>query len=674
MKNHQLIRRGVQFAALFWIGLAVFPDGAGRIFAQDSNAENRATDEGATAAPSREQLEKLVGEIREIAKLASAMSPDALGKVRDHEAMLALATLHAEKAQILYYYAERDAYYMKDFKAELASARGIFEALKAGRNPEVPTRGRIERAYIAACDNSVQPYWLFVPPNYNPAHPAGLLVFLHGYHPGLNKVNWFETMFCPELETIAERLNYVVLLPYARSNTDFQGIGEDDVMETVSLAQREFAIDPDRVVLTGGSMGGMGVLTIAAHYPDAFAGIVPISARGDFYLWKGMEELSLPAWKRIQMDMEFGKPLAQNLQMQSFFFHGARDYVVQPAQSRNMSALLKAMGYPVRYLELAASDHWCWSDVFAHADLGKWLADVRRERCPKRIAYKTWHLKFNRAYWLSIQGMASFARPAVVEAEWAEETAGKRIPLIAIKSENVTRLDAALPEELCGAARKVVVSWNGEITTHDVTEKRFISLASKDAGPEDGLRKTPRQCGRIREAYAQPFVIVYSTRDESSKAAAAQAAKDWMLFTQGSPSFMPDRDITREMIRDYNLIIYGLPAEKTLLAEIPSKLPIRVEGDNYVVGERRIPRGNLGMSVIYPNPLEPKRSVVLNVGPVWGRELPKNHKYDFLPDFIIFSDEKAEDGTESNKAVCAGYFDGQWRLSADSEWFADPAR
>ena len=43
-------------------------------------------------------------------------------------------------------------------------------------------------------------------------------------------------------------------------------------------------------------------------------------------------------------------------------------------------------------------------------------------------------------------------------------------------------------------------------------------------------------------------------------------------------------------------------------------------------------------------------------------------------DFIVFTDEKSEDGTESNKYVCAGFFDQYWRLSEQSTCYSETPR
>jgi hypothetical protein len=69
---------------------------------------------------------------------------------------------------------------------------------------------------------------------------------------------------------------------------------------------------------------------------------------------------------------------------------------------------------------------------------------------------------------------------------------------------------------------------------------------------------------------------------------------------------------------------------------------------------------------IYPNPLAPERYVVVCCGQAYGEKLGENHKYDLLPDFIVYSDEPDYD--DSNAFYCAGFFDTAWQLNPKLTW------
>ena len=56
----------------------------------------------------------------------------------------------------------------------------------------------------------------------------------------------------------------------------YQGIAEQDVLDVLDDATERFAPDPDRIILSGGSMGGIGAFRLGALYPDRFSVAAPL--------------------------------------------------------------------------------------------------------------------------------------------------------------------------------------------------------------------------------------------------------------------------------------------------------------------------------------------------------------------------------------------------------------
>jgi hypothetical protein len=63
------------------------------------------------------------------------------------------------------------------------------------------------------------------------------------------------------------------------------------------------------------------------------------------------------------------------------------------------------------------------------------------------------------------------------------------------------------------------------------------------------------------------------------------------------------------------------------------------------------------------SPWNPEKLAVVQCGARWGGGLPRNHKYDMLPGYIVYTRETDEDG--SNTALCAGFFDARWRMMTE---------
>ena len=66
--------------------------------------------------------------------------------------------------------------------------------------------------------------------------------------------------------------------------------------------------------------------------------------------------------------------------------------------------------------------------------------------------------------------------------------------------------------------------------------------------------------------------------------------------------------------------------------------------------------------MVRPNPWNPSKLAIVQCGERWGAGLPENHKYDLLPDYIVFTSDRDWDG--SNTALCAGFFGADWALAA----------
>ena len=129
-----------------------------------------------------------------------------------------------------------------------------------------------------------------------------------------------------------------------------------------------------------------------------------------------------------------------------------------------------------------------------------------------------------------------------------------------------------------------------------------------------------------------------------------------------------DKDVTPGDIESMNLILWGdlsANSANSLIAKIADKLPIRREGSLIVVdGGRRFDAAHHGAVLIYPNPLNPQRYVVLNSGFTFREhayfsnalQIPK------LPDWAIVDVQTPPDADWPGKIVAADFFDEEWKV------------
>ena len=122
--------------------------------------------------------------------------------------------------------------------------------------------------------------------------------------------------------------------------------------------------------------------------------------------------------------------------------------------------------------------------------------------------------------------------------------------------------------------------------------------------------------------------------------------------------------LTEDDIASSNLILWGDPTSNAVIRKIVDQLPIRWVGDQVVAGDRKFDAANHIPVLIYPNPLNPKRYVVLNSGVTFramddssnALQVPK------LPDWAIL-DARTEPGKVSaGQVVAADFFGERWEL------------
>ena len=142
----------------------------------------------------------------------------------------------------------------------------------------------------------------------------------------------------------------------------------------------------------------------------------------------------------------------------------------------------------------------------------------------------------------------------------------------------------------------------------------------------------------------------------------ASATNEWRAQFRGDARVKDDVAVTARDIAEHNLILWGDPSSNQILAKIADKLPVRWDADNLRVGVKLFPAARYVPVMIFPNPLNPQKYIVLNSGFTFAaagsgsnaNQTPK------LPDFAVFD----LDAPAASRVVLADFFDEQWRLPA----------
>jgi len=227
-------------------------------------------------------------------------------------------------------------------------------------------------------------YQVYVPVDYTRGKLHPVILFLHGVgEAGEDGLFQTQVGLGPAIRQTRERFPFLVVFPQARSNQFWVGEMADLALKALDRIVKEFNGNPQRLYLTGISLGGHGTWCVAARAPGKFAAIVPICG------FVNVKRLDLPAERKafVLKDIPFANSpdpymavASQISKVPTWIFHGGVDTVVPPDESRRMFQTLKASGFDVRYTEYEGVGHNSWDKAYAEPDLVPWLLSHRRSR------------------------------------------------------------------------------------------------------------------------------------------------------------------------------------------------------------------------------------------------------------------------------------------------------
>jgi predicted peptidase len=208
-------------------------------------------------------------------------------------------------------------------------------------------------------------YLIFTPTNYTAdGERWPLLIFLHGLGEcGKNELERVKTHGPPKLVETRPDFPFVVASPQCPMPKG--GLKDvptawkaEQLIQLIDHVIEKLNIDPDRVYVTGLSMGGFGTWRLVSKYPDRFAAAVAICGGGE-------PEAMAASLTRVPI----------------WAFHGARDEVVQLAHSEKMVEAVRAAGGDVRLTVYPEVAHDSWTRTYENEELYRWLlSHQRRER------------------------------------------------------------------------------------------------------------------------------------------------------------------------------------------------------------------------------------------------------------------------------------------------------
>ncbi|MEI8017053.1 MAG: hypothetical protein WCH39_02585 [Schlesneria sp.] len=206
-------------------------------------------------------------------------------------------------------------------------------------------------------DSGEHKYVIFVPVSYRSDKPSQALLFLHGAGER-GKDNRLQLLkgIAPYIKARAKTFPFLVVFPQCEmaEGRILESWSADEVngkraLNSLDDARKHYNFDEKGVVLTGWSMGGYGVWSLAMAEPSRWSALVPVSGGGDADKVAILKEI--PVWA----------------------FHGAKDALVKPDQDRKMVDALKAAGGTATFTELPNGFHDISDEVYGNDAVVAWM-------------------------------------------------------------------------------------------------------------------------------------------------------------------------------------------------------------------------------------------------------------------------------------------------------------
>jgi poly(3-hydroxybutyrate) depolymerase len=554
---------------------------------------------------------------------------------------------------------ENAAFAVSEIERARSGERGAQTGAQGGGLAILSGLGRY--AYRSPLDGSLQPYSLYLPEGYDSAKRYALLVALHGA--GGDDFEMASSL------ASARPKDTIVLAPFGRGDSSYESTGERDVLDAVDLVESRYAIDQDRVYLTGRSMGGFGTWRLAQLYPRRFAAIAPFAG------WTGLDCL-------------------ENLSsIPVLAVHGDADPIVPIGGDASAVQRLESLGAQVRFDVLHGAGHdalGAWTAASGTGRLFDWLRGKVKARWPAEDRVRTTMARYGRGTWAAILGLERPLELAALDAKILDERH------VAVETRNVSVFELDLRHPALAKSGRVIVLADGIDIAVDArspgarfehgADGVFAKAAARKAAAPEAARPANDGSG-LAALFQGKLRVVYGTkRRAADNEAVAREIADWIggsggndvkasaaIGGAGSFEVVPDSASSPRLEAEASTLLIGWPEDNSALSRVAGKLAVQIKG-----GKVEIPgaqaRGR-GILLVCPNPEAPGRLMGVLALPVQGKEAAEYAQIlarqlrgagansglcGFgTPDAVIW------DG--SLKPVWAGFFDWRWEKLSPQE-------
>jgi hypothetical protein len=549
------------------------------------------------------------------------------------------------------------------------------DLLKTGKRPWTTASGLVVRGYRSVIDDSVIPYGVDVPENFNPKVQGQLRldIWLHGRNNILSEVR-----FLTERLKRASQFrppNTIVLHPYGRFCNAYKFAGEVDVAESLEHVKTQYPIDVLRISMRGFSMGGAGAWHLGAHYAGQWAAVSPGAGFVDTAIYQNIfaKEPKPTWWEQKLWKLYDCTPLAANFSnTTTIAYSGEIDKQKQAADL--MAAAFMEEGMKMTHIIGPKTGHKY--EPKAKIEVAKQVdaaAIMGLKPFAKTVHLTTYSLRNNRMKWVTIHGLKEHWKEARVKAEYLGDqkyrvTTRNVSALILNRPETTTQESSMCRVDLDGQKISLEAMPNAPLKFRR-TGNRWKATLSLAQNP---LAKTPGLQGPVDDAFLDRFIMVRPTGKPMNTLTGKWVQKEmkhaiteWHRQFRGNAILKDDEEVQHPDAMKANLILWGDPHSNSYLAKIADKLPVQWNEKGIRLKNKSWPSDKFVPVLIYPNPFNLKKYIVLNSGFTFSEfgHMSNSMQNAKLPDYAVL-DMSVPITERIPKGVAhAGFFGERWELT-----------
>jgi predicted esterase len=526
--------------------------------------------------------------------------------------------------------------------------------------------------FISAIDGSLQ-YYAVTPQLGGWKNNAALFLSVHGA--GVEAIGQARAYKPKDWGTLVAATNR------RPRGFNWEDWGRLDALEVLTIAKQMFQPDPQRIYLTGHSMGGHGTWFLGATYPDKWAAIAPAAGYASLKDYGSADgripDSSRSASEKILLragNQSDVPKLAFNYKpLGVYILHGDSDRVVPVTYARQMRKVLADFHSDYNYYEYPGGEHWFgdqsvdWPYIFSFF---QWHS-IAHDTAVNTIDFTTSSPGISASYrWATIYQQVhplQYSRIQLKRNRAAKSITGS--------TENVLMLQLALNDFGATAEVKIVLDSTTAVSYKTSSANDTVFVVKENgkwvvAAKPSIHEKNPQRYGTFKEAFNHHMLFVVATggtaeEKEAVMNKALYDAETWYYRGNGAVDLITDKEYAAAKYAGRNVILYGNANTNAAWKSLLGDCPIQVSNNELKAGDAKWNGNDLAAYFIWP-----QKDPNLLVGAVAATGVP-GMKAAFanqyfaggsgFPDFMIFNSDMLKGDEKAIKLT--GFFDHRWKLS-----------